>query len=235
MLVVVGGGCYGSFHARQLLKGVRAGRLSGHRVVVVDHSVGCSAAAEFAEAPEVSVVTADWQAFLRSWLADRASGAASVGVAAEVSEDDQVIPAPLAPHLLWEWLAGEVGAEREPAPGGWRLPYEAPGRAGERYLSAAGWTCPATCVEPAHCPALHAPRDWDLADAIEQRARDLSFWPVVFRCVHLAFGVGGIRAADLLAARDRARTAAAGGRPILVATSSRCHAVVGVLRIARTG
>jgi len=124
MVVVVGGGCYGSYHARQLLKAVRAGQLPGQRVVVVDHSAGCAAAREFADAPEVSVVTADWLAFLRSWLAGGVAG------------DDQVIPAPLAPHLLWEWLASEVGAERVPAPGGWRLPYEAPGRSGERYLSA---------------------------------------------------------------------------------------------------
>jgi hypothetical protein len=224
MLVVVGGGCWGSYHARQLLKAVRAGRLPGQRLVVVDRSFRCAAAAEFADEPEVSVVTADWLAFLRSWLA-------GVGV----SEDDQVIPAPLAPHLLWEWLAGELGAERVAAPGGWRLPFEAPGRSGERYLSAAGWTCPATCVEPAHCPALHAPRDWDLADSIEERARALGYRPAVFRCVHLAFGVGGIRAAELLAAREGARTAGAGGRRLLVATSSRCHAAVGALRIARTG
>ena len=223
MLVVVGGGCYGSYHARQLLKAVRAGRLPGQRLVVLDHSAGCTAAGEFADAPEVSVVTADWLAFLRSWLADGGE------------PDDHVIPAPLAPHLLWEWLAGEVGARLVPAPGGWRLPYEAPGRAGERYLSAAGWTCPATCVEPAHCPAVHAPRDWDLADSIEQRARHLGYWPAVFRCVHLAFGVGSIRAVDLLAAREGARRAGARGRGILVATSSRCHAAVGALRIRRTG
>jgi hypothetical protein len=227
MVVVVGGGCYGSYHARQLLKAVRAGRLQGHRLVVVDRSPGCAAAREFASAPEVSVARADWLAFLRSWLAGGASLA--------VSGDDHVIPAPLAPHLLWEWLAGEVDAQRLPAPGGWRLPYEAPGRAGEWYLSAAGWTCPATCVEPAHCPALHAPRDWDLADAIEERARDLGYWPAVFRCVHLAFGVGGIRVADMLAARAEARRAGAGGRRILVATSSRCHAAVGALRVRRNG
>jgi len=231
MVVVVGGGCYGSYHARQLLKAVRAGRLPGQRLVVVDHSTGCAAAGEFAGVPEVSVVTADWLAFLRSWLAD----GVPVGDAAGVSADDRLIPAPLAPHLLWEWLAGEVGAERVPAPGGWRLPYEAPGRTGERYLSAAGWTCPATCVEPAHCPAVHAPRDWDLADAIEERAGDLGYCAAVFRCVHLAFGVGGIRAADLLEARERARAAGAAGRRILVATSSRCHAAVGALQVDRTG
>jgi hypothetical protein len=220
MLVVVGGGCYGCYHAGQLLKAVRAGRLPGQRLVVVDRSAACRAARELADAPEVSVVAADWLAFLRSWLA----GGAGPG--------DQVIPAPLAPHLLWEWLAAELGGERVPPPRDWRLPYEAPGRSGEVYLSAAGWTCPATCVEPAHCPALHAPRDWDLADLIEARARDLGWWPAVFRCVHLAHGVGGIGVGALVEAREGARAA---GRRVLVATSSRCHAAVGALRLRASG
>jgi hypothetical protein len=219
MLVVVGGGCYGSYHSRQLLKAVRAGRLPGQRLVVVDRSPACPAAREMAAAPEVSVVVADWLGFLREWLAG------------DASPDDQLVPAPLAPHLLWEWLAAELCSEPAPAPAGWGLPYEAPGRSGERFLSAAGWTCPATCVEPAHCPALHAPRDWDLAGVIEERARELGYQPAVFRCVHLAQGVGGIRVGDLLEARE---AAGAGGRPILVATSSHCHAAVGALRVGGT-
>lgn len=220
MLVVVGGGCYGSYHARQLLKAIRAGRLPGERVLVVDRSAGCAAARELAGAPEATVVVAEWGAFLREWLGD---GGASAG--------DRLVPAPLTPHLLWDWLAAELEAERAPAPSGWRLPYEVEGRSGERYLSAAGWTCPATCVEPAHCPVLHGPRDWDLADVIEERARELGYWPAVFRCVHVAYGVGGVGVGALLAAREGAR----GGGRVLVATSSRCHAAVGSLRMGESG
>ena len=215
MLVVVGGGCYGSYHTRQLVKALRAARLPDQRVLVVDHDQECRAASEFEGAAEVTLLTADWGQFLRGWLAD------------EARPEDHVIPAPLAPHLLWEWLAAELGAERLPPPVGWRLPYEQPGRAGELYLSAAAWTCPATCVEPAHCPVLHAPRDWELADLIEQRATLLGYRPAVFRCLHLAHGVGGVRAGDLLAARQEA----ASGERVLVATSSRCHAAVGALRV----
>jgi hypothetical protein len=217
VLAIIGGGCYGCYHARQLLKAVRAGRLAGQRLLVVDRDAGCAAASEFRHAPEVTLVVANWLAFLREWLP--AAG-----------PDDQLVPAPLAPHLLWEWLAAELDAERMQAPGGWRLPYEQPGRNGERYLSAAGWTCPATCVEPAHCPALHAPRDWDLAALIEERAAALGYRPAVFRCLHLANGVGGVRVGELRAARE----AAASGGPVLVATSSRCHAAVGAMRCGAT-
>jgi hypothetical protein len=86
-------------------------------------------------------------------------------------------------------------------------------------------------VEPAHCPVLHAPRDWDLAEIIEQQARALGYEPAVLRCLHLANGVGAIRVSDVLAARERGRSACR----VLVATSSRCHAAVGALRPIRTG
>jgi hypothetical protein len=214
MLAVIGGGCYGSYPARQLLKAIRAGRLPGERLLIVDRNPRCAAGAELAGAQEVTLVTADWRDFLREWLP---------GAAAE----DRVVPAPFAPHLLWEWLAGELRADRVAPPRGWRLPYEQPGPAGELFLSAAGWTCPATCVEPAHCPALHAPRDWDLADAIEERALALGYRPAVFRCLQLSHGVGAVRAGDLRAA---ARESARDARQVLVATSSRCHAALGVLR-----
>lgn len=217
MLAVIGGGCYGSYHARQLLRAIRAGKLPGERLTIVDRNPACAAAAGgLTDADEVTLATASWAEFLRAWLPAAAP-------------DDRVIPAPLAPHLLWEWLAGDLDAERLEPPGGWALPYEQRGGAGELYLSAAGWTCPATCVEPAHCPILHAPRDWDLADTIEERATELGYAPAVFRCLQLAGGVGGIRVGDVRAARERAAEA----ERVLVATSSRCHAAVGALRPAR--
>jgi hypothetical protein len=216
VLAVIGGGFFGSYHTRQLLKAIRSGQLAGERIVVVDRSTSCTAAAEFAGCAEVSVVESDWQGFLRSWL----PGAAG---------SDHLVPAPLAPHLTWSWLSGELAASAAPAPRGWNLPYEVPGADGAVYLSAAGWMCPATCVEPAHCPALHAPRDWDLAGMIESGASERGYVPAVFRCVHLANGVSAIAAGELQAARQRLADAD-GSAEALVATSSRCHAAIGALR-----
>jgi len=161
---------------------------------------------------DVRVVTSAWLETLRDWIPAAAP-------------DDQVVPGPLMPHLLWEWLAGELGAHPVPPPQGWRLPYERSGAAGELYLSAAAWTCPATCIEPAHCPVLHAPRDWDLGDIIETRARAEGLRPAVFRCVHYAGGVGAIAAGSLQAASREP----IGTTGILVATTSRCHAAIGCL------
>jgi hypothetical protein len=222
MLVVIGGGCFGTYFARQLDKAVGAGQLSGP-VLVVDRNPQCRVRRELggaSTARSVEVVGADWLSFLRRWLPAS-------------HPDDHLIPAPLAPHLLWQWLAGELGAEPAPPPRGWNLPYEAEGRDGALYLSAAAWRCPATCIEPAHCPELHAPRDWDLADLLEAGAAARGYRPAVLRCLHLAAGVASIPAASIVSARDR--LAAGPPSPVLVATSSRCHAATGALRLPASG
>ena len=158
----------------------------------------------------IRVVESGWLDAIREWLA-------------LARRDDQLVPAPTMPHLLWRWLGGELGASPSPVPRGWSLPFEMPGDEGEIYLSAAAWTCPATCVEPPHCPVLHGPRDWDLATMIEERGRDLGYEPVVFRVLHYAAGVASIPAGALQDARG------AGSDRLLVATSSHCHAAVGAL------
>jgi hypothetical protein len=155
-------------------------------------------------------VDSNWEEAIAQWVP-------------RAAPDDQLVPAPTMPHLLRRWLAAELGALPAATPAGWGLPFEVAGAEGELYLSAAAWTCPATCVEAAHCPVLHAPRDWDLAAVITDRAVELGFTPVVFRVHHYAAGVATIPAAALQSAlRTRARR-------LLVATSSHCHAAVGAL------
>lgn len=163
---------------------------------------------------------ADWGDHLADWLP--ASGPA-----------DHVIPAPWSPHLLWEWLGRATGAEPCTPPSGWELPFEVAGEGGVRFLSAAAWTCPATCIEPASCPALHAPRDWDLASIIEEGARERGWLPAVLRSYHLAQGIASIPAQAVLAARDAMEGAPPGTRA-LVATASHCHAAIGGLRTRRS-
>jgi hypothetical protein len=211
MLVVIGGGATGSYQARQLSRAVASGRLAGP-VLVVDRDPACPAFSE----PRVEPVVDEWAPFLERWLPTASAG-------------DHLIPAPVAPHLLWSWLAAELGASRDTPPTGWGLPYEVSGADGALFVSAAAWRCPATCIEPTHCPALHAPRDWDLAGIIEEGATARGYRPAVFRCLHLAAGVGSVRVSEILAARDRLRRGSA--QPVLVVTSSHCHAALGALRV----
>jgi hypothetical protein len=219
MLVVIGGGWFGSYHARQLAGAVAAGRVAGP-LAIVDRDPSCPAFAELGSLDGVEPVVEEWTSFLARWLPSAGAG-------------DHLIPAPFAPHLLWSWLAAELGARPVAPPGGWGLPYEATGADGALFVSAAGWRCPATCIEPAHCPALHAPRDWDLADLLEAGAMARGYRAAVFRCLHLAAGVGSIRAEEILAAR--ARLSSGVGPPVLVATSSHCHAALGALRVGGDG
>ena len=160
----------------------------------------------------LEVVRSDWAPALADWLS-------------AASPDDQLVPAPLSPHFLRDWLRSAVGGVALEPPRGWSLPFEVLGSDGSLYLSAAAWTCPATCVEPAHCPALHAPRDWDLASIIEEGAAERGFEAAVFRVLHFAAGVATVPAVSLLTARDRLRSLS--GVRVVVATSSRCHAALG--------
>ena len=151
---------------------------------------------------------------LDSWLARRRSG--------------WLVPHPLMPHLLLDWLGCRSGRRPGEVPRGWDLPFERPGAGGALYLSAAAWLCPATCVEPAHCPALHAPRDWSLAAIIAERARRDGLIGAVFALERLGGGVGGVPVDAVLDAERRLHS---DPRPALVGTSSHCHAAVGVLAL----
>lgn len=223
MLLVIGGGRDGTYHARQLLHARAAGAVNrAHAVAVVDRSPDCLAFDQLRGADGFVPVVAEWSGYLDTWL----GGEAAYG--------DHVIPAPWMPHLLWSWLLRAAGASACEPPSGWGLPFEVAGEPGVRFLSAAGWTCPATCVEPAGCPALHAPRDWDLAAIIAERSEALGWIPAVLRSKHLAFGVASVPVGDLLEARRRLAAAPPGARA-LVATSSHCHAAIGGLRLERSG
>lgn len=225
--MVIGGGYFGSYHTRQLLKAMRRGKVLAEPLLVVDRDPGCAAASEFAGAPEVQLVVSDWHAFLLQHFPNRHTHAG-----------DQIVPAPFAPHLLYDWLAASVQPALVPQrvlfeiPLG--LPYELT-HEGNRFISAAGWQCPATCIEPASCPAIRAPRTWELGDIVRAHATpDEGISGVeVFHCKHYAYGVGTIPARRLLEARQNVldRIASDGGARVAVATVSSCHGVVAVLEI----
>lgn len=214
--LVIGGGEAGAFYLRQLRRAVAAGRLETGRIVVIDRDPACRVAAHAARDPLVSLQTADWS----DWLA------VHLGTA---DREDHLVPYHWAPHLLLGWLEGElrragarVSRGGTMAPRG--LPFEATTASGDRALSYASWACPPACIEPAVCPHTRQARDWSLAGDLETEAGGAL--PVVFRCLHLVYGVGTIPVRDVLAARDRLcadRAAAQSG--LMVATSSHCHAL----------
>jgi hypothetical protein len=214
----------GATYVRQLLRAAAAGRLETDRIVVVDRDPACAAAR--CDDARVRIEAADWS----EWLDAHLDGA---------GPDDHLVPYHWAPHLLLTWLEGQAaraGARtalrRGLPPRG--LPYEGTTAAGDRALSYASWVCPPTCIEPALCPHTRGAKDWSLAADLEApRDGDAVDGRIVFRCLHLVYGVGTIPVADIIAARDRMIAGLKRGpRSYLVATSSHCHALATLLEVS---
>lgn len=217
--VVISGATDGAFYVRQLLRAASAGRLAVGQVLVVDRDPGCLAG-RFQD-PRVELHVAEWG----DWLDERLE---------HFRPEDQFVPYHWAPHLLRDWLerqARRAGRTSERggslAPLG--LPFEADTREGSRALSYATWTCPVTCIEPALCPHTRGPRDWSLAGDLAAQ-RPAAPEPIVFRCLHLAFGVGAIAMGSILAAGERVR-GVTGAQRFSVATASHCHGLASILAV----
>lgn len=219
---VIGGGEAGVYYVRQLLRADAAGRLAVPAVVVVDRDPACAVSRLPGDA-RVSLAVSDWGAWLDGGLDALPSGA-------------QLVPYHWAPHLLREWLERQVRRQGGEAVRGGAvtphgMPWESDLPSGDRALSYATWTCPPTCIEPSLCPHTRGPKNWSLAaDLLRARAADPWDERIVFRALHLAWGVGTIPVAAILAARDRVVAGIATPRLYLVATSSHCHALAASFR-----
>src|SRR5689334_23084952 len=99
-VVVVGGGCYGRYYVRQLARAERAGALAWRKLVVVDRDAACQVAAlPSTERPvALRLVQAEWSAYFAEYLAGAAEHPAG-------AEHDAIVPSPLMPHLMADWLA----------------------------------------------------------------------------------------------------------------------------------
>ncbi len=237
-VVIVGGGCYGSFYAGQLARARRKGRVEYRRLLVVDRDPACRFAREPGPAPDRELVVREWTGFFDEWLG-QASRDPPGGA------PDAIVPSPLMPHLMYEWLERRARArwpgrlvERRALPAGPGTPYDvlAPDRT--RYLSFADWLCPVHCIEPATCPVIHAPRTWEMSEALERLTARLAGagpteGPVLFVCRHRVYGVGMFDVSAVLAG-DEAVARAGAAHPavdVVVGTISACHGAAGVLHL----
>jgi hypothetical protein len=238
-VVVVGGGCYGTFYATQLAKAKARGKARFRTVVIVDREERCRARLELPAAEDRSFVTSEWDAFFDDYLAT--APPAAPGTAA-----DFIVPSPHMSHLMFEWLVRRTRArfpgravEVVPVPDSLGTPYDRTAADHTRYVSFADWICPTHCIEPAMCPAIAAPRSWEMPEAVRAlvgrlRSRGEAIaGPALFVCRHHVYGVGTF-AVDAVLEGERvvAEVAAAGGlAKVLVGTVSACHGALNVLRI----
>ena len=237
----MGGGCYGTFYASQLAKAKARGKADYRTVLVVDRARDCRARRDLGETPDREFVHSDWSVFFDDWLSDARR-------ATDDGRDDQIVPSPHMPHLMFEWVlrrAHERWPHREvrvtPVPGDFPTPYDRPsgGADATRYVSWADWICPTHCIEPALCPAIGAPRTWEMSDTVRDlvsRLRESGrpvTGPALFVCKHEVFGVG-MFGADAVRAGDRlVEEAGASGEQaeVLVGTISSCHGALNLLHL----
>ena len=182
--------------------------------------------------PNLEVRVGEWAEYLGAYLDGAAMNAAA-------HDDDAIVPSPLMPHLLAEWIVARMRIrspgrdvrvlplEREPS-----VPWQRAGNDGTHYLSFAEWMCPINCIEPARCPHTRGPRDWSMPVALrryvdEERERGQAHAdPCVFHCTHRSHGVGMIDVRDVLAADALLEGKGAEAMNVLVGTVSHCHGAV---------
>lgn len=234
-VVVVGGGCYGGYYLRQLGRAARADAVRWRRLLVVDRDPACAVAArltasDWDDLPAPELVVSDWSAFFDRWLGSAAEAPAE-------ADHDAVVPSPLMPHLLFDWLLARArrrwparSAGVEPLRRAPDTPWQRAAPDGTHFVSFAEWMCPINCIEPAKCPHVRAERSWSLPVTLrryaeEERTMGIALaGPAVFHCTHRVYGVGMVDVRDVLEAdREVARLGAAGPVELLVGTVSHCH------------
>ena len=237
-VVVVGGGCYGTFYAGQLAKAKQRGKAHFRRVVVVDRDPACRARGELGQAQDRTFVVREWSDYFGELL----GGAAR----APAGSQDYVVPSPLMPHLMFQWLVAHArerwpgrAIDVAPVPGEPGTPYDRTGPDRTRYVSFADWICPTHCIEPTVCPAIGSPRTWEMGDAVRGLAERLRatgepvHGPALFVCRHHVFGVGTFAVDAVIEGDAMVRAAGESGSAaaVLVGTISSCHGAVNLLRI----
>jgi hypothetical protein len=230
-IVIVGGGCYGSYYVRQLDRARAAGAIAFDRLIVVDRSPECAVTQMGSDA---DVVISEWKDFFADYLAT-----------APEDSRDAIVPSPLMPHLTYQWLRDRAESrwpERTVETRALTLEPDTPWKSaapdGTFYASYATWTCPINCVEPRLCPHTRGERSWTMPRAAAElvaRSADAGEplqGPVIFHCSHRAFGVGMFDTCDVVAA-DRLvqRVAADSAANVLVGTVSHCHGAFNILHV----
>jgi hypothetical protein len=230
-IIVIGGGCYGGYYVRQLRRARERGAVTFERLIVVDHDEQCAVAREHAS--DLEVVVSDWSEYFAGYLAG------------DARDTDAIVPSPLMPHLLFQWLEQRarerwperrVAIEMPSAVGG--VPWQKEGGESTRYVSFAEWMCPVNCIEPRICPHTRDVRSWSLPPAVAAHVEAVRAsgerldGPAIFHCTHRAYGVGMIDVRDVLGSEELlTQSVEHGAARLLVGTVSHCHGALGVLTV----
>jgi hypothetical protein len=236
LFIVFGGGCFGTHHVRSIEKGRTRGRISPEaRLIMLDRNLHPPALdlPEVGDNPHLTFVQTDWLEYMKAnWDT--------------LPPDTEAVPAPVAPHLAFEWLVwslrqhlGEEAISVEPMAhefGG--LPYEYLAPSGARFISAADWICPTNCRAPHICPMIRDVRTWELSRTVNEYAQarpNTVAAAVVFEPRFRVPGIDRLYLREYTEARDRIlalyQQPEAAAKEIVVATVSPCHGAVSQMRL----
>ncbi|HQR19059.1 MAG TPA: hypothetical protein PK948_11835 [Gemmatimonadales bacterium] len=251
-IIVVGGGCYGTFYARQLERARARGVLEVERVLVVDRDHACQLTRDLPPSPVRTLVVEDWDTFFDGYFQQAsvsAEGPRPLSPSPASGEGElpsYIVPSPLMPHLMFNWVLRRARAlfpgrdvRQVPLEMPLGTPYETLAPDGTRYVSWADWLCPTHCIEPHTCPVIRAPRTWEMSETVQELVARVGeegrrvVGPALFVTKHLTDGVGMFGVADAVAADRLLREAAGASEPfsLVVGTLSACHGAVGMVSV----
>ena len=92
-IVVVGGGCYGTFYTEQLIEARDRGKVSYRRLLVVDQDPESQVRRTRGGSSDYELVAKDWDAFFDGYLGEVLAGSRAI------APNSVIVPSPLMPHL----------------------------------------------------------------------------------------------------------------------------------------
>jgi len=195
---------YGTFYASQWQS--QGARKTDYRsCIVVDRNPECQASRELGKAPDRRFVVSDWTLFFDEFLPPSAHPPICPTITSFLRPHA---------HLMFEWVLRR-GAHRWPNRAcrsnrfqGTSDALRSPRRRPHAVRLVGGLDCPTHCIEPALCPAIGAPRTWEMGDTVRELADRLRAagravqGPHCSWCKHQVFGVG-MFSADAVRAGDK--------------------------------
>lgn len=162
--VIAGGGVYGTHYVKKIQTALEKGKMNLDEVIIVDKNPECRAKEEIKNLPNASIWVGSWNDFSEEVWENK-----------QALIEDVWVPAPLAPHILSDWII--IRLEKEL---GWKysnstkmlelpsIPFAQITEDGRILLSHAPGRCPLDCTEPEVCAITEDTRWWEMRHTLER-------------------------------------------------------------------
>ena len=234
-IIIIGGGCFGTFYTRELLKAKEEGQLDYSHLIIVDKNAGCQVVKEIHD-PLAQIVPMEWAAYLKKYASNHFNNDSQEVLA------DLMVPSHWAPHLLGEMLFHRIQNDSDlPALRIEKMkfskkigpPYEKILANDDHAVSFATWECPSHCIEPKKCPTTKDDRDWEMGECLQSFFKDKSLCYYSFFCCHLADEVAAIPMKEIYKEYVRLKEDIKKHKvyKFAMATHSSCHGLISFMEV----